>query len=312
VAEFEIDGQFGLFAYERHKPWQATPISGHFSDRQDILIPSNLSLDLRELLASCRLSKFQFDHLPVGMAEIQTIQHLTDPAYVVSMADGFSSYWERMQLSHRGWCQQLERKKRKLSREVGPLRFELHTDSATVLEALIEWKRGQIVAAGLKDVFGSAMSKALLCETIKEQSHDFSGWLSALYAGDQLIAILLGQRSQHVLNAWIPTHHPQFSNYSPGALLHLELLRRCADEAVTVIDLGRGENPLKMRLANDSQLMAIGSLHRDPWRQHLAAYASQTKNWLVNVSSAQKWVRLYRYYRYSRSRHNSTNREGTH
>ena len=66
VAEFEVQGDGGLFGYERRSRQRAVPISGHFSDRQAILTPPNSSWNVCELFAACQISRFQFDHLELG------------------------------------------------------------------------------------------------------------------------------------------------------------------------------------------------------------------------------------------------------
>ncbi|HMP77921.1 MAG TPA: GNAT family N-acetyltransferase [Pirellulaceae bacterium] len=294
VAEFQTPESTGWFAYERLSRNRAIPLSGPFSDCQAIHTPAHLSLDIRHLLVACRLTSFRFDHVPVGESWTESAQWEADRAFEVSLLGGYSQYWEQLQRSHSEWCRQLERKRRKLSREVGAVRFELHQDSSSAMNALIEWKQRQLVSGGMKNVFRFPWSKSLLNQTIREQSTDFSGWLSTLYAGQQLVAVHLGQRSGQVLNAWIPAHHPGFSAYSPGALLHLELLRRSAEEGITQVDLGRGENPLKIRLANSISMMAIGMVHRNRWRQWCSRRWFQIRSRLIRASKSQKWVRLCR------------------
>ncbi|MBX3422411.1 MAG: GNAT family N-acetyltransferase [Pirellulaceae bacterium] len=247
-------------------------------------------MDVRQLLAACGLSGFRFDHVPVENGWTEVERFYLDQSYWVCLDQGYASYLCRLQSRHRQWCQQLERKKRKLAREVGSLRFELHTENHAVLQALIEWKQQQILAAGWKNVFHSPWARDLLKETVREQTPNFAGWLSALYAGSQLVAVHLGQRSGQVLNAWIPTHHPEFSSYSPGALLHLELLRCSSERGITHINLGRGENPLKVKLANSTSQMAIGAIFRNQWRQRMARTLFHTKKWLVGVYKRPKSV----------------------
>ena len=90
----------------------------------------------------------------------------------------------------------------------------------------------------------------------------FSPLLSTLHAGDQLIAVHLALRSNNVVASWIPTYEQDFSKYSPGLILHVELARWAAEVGIERIDLGRGENQMKASLMSGAFPVAIGSIDR--------------------------------------------------
>jgi len=73
-------------------------------------------------------------------------------------------------------------------------------------------------------------------------------------------------RSGPELCSWVPAYHAALAKYSPGVVLHLELAKAAAGEGIRRIDLGRGENPMKLGLKSGASPVAIGSVERRPLR----------------------------------------------
>jgi CelD/BcsL family acetyltransferase involved in cellulose biosynthesis len=122
----------------------------------------------------------------------------------------------------------------------------------------------------------------------------FSGLLSTLHAGDRLLAVMLGQKSGKVLNAWIPAYDPDYARYSPGALLHQQLIRASADEGILRIELGRGLNPLKQTLSSSEILLAIGNADTRRMKGALSRFAYRVKSRLRKSPAVVNSLRLYR------------------
>ncbi len=263
-----------FFAFERRKPKHAVPIGGILTDRHAILTPpAGLpAAGVLELLRHCGLETWSFDHLPSIQSALQPFTNQIDPAYTIRLPQGADKYFEQLAVRHRNWCEQQRRKRRKLERELGTLRFELHQADPHALQALIDWKEQQLIRQGIYNCYREGWVRELLYQTMQTQSEGFSGCLSCLYAGDELIATLLGQRSGTVFNAWIPSYQPSRGSYSPGTILQLELIRKLAAEGIQQIDLGRGHNPLKAKLANHLDHLAIGIVDRRPWRNRVRKF----------------------------------------
>ncbi len=69
-------------------------------------------------------------------------------------------------------------------------------------------------------------------------------------AGDTVVAGHIGLRSTTTLAWWFPVYDPAYAAYSPGLLLCIELARAMAEQGLTVLDLGKGDEPYKERLSN--------------------------------------------------------------
>ncbi len=294
IAVFEGNcGSVGFFPFARNNASRAAPISGTLTDRHAIVAACDFDLDTRELLRQCELVSWNFDHLPLGPKWLPRFQLTTDAAFSVDLSQGFEQYWSKLQTGHASWCRQLERKRKKLIREVGKLRFELRSSDTRVLDTLVEWKRRQLRETGLRDIFAPSPVRDLLARTANYSSPHFAGWLSALYAGDELVAAHLGQVSGSELNAWIPAYNVEFSQYSPGALLHLELFRSSAEEGVMHIDLGRGGNRLKMTLATGQTELAIGAIDHRALPNLLRKTGLLAKKWVQNSSQGNSLRKIF-------------------
>jgi len=288
------NGGFGIFAFARQRSSHAGPIGGVLTDCHAILISPDADLDVRHLMKACGLKSWRFDHLPAGASWITPYRLGIDPAFSIDLSSGFGEYWAQLRSRHASWCRQLERKRRKLACEVGELRFELRSEEDGVLEDLIEWKQHSLERSGLRNTYSDPQTQQLLRLTADHDSRHFSGWLSVLYAGSQRVAIHLGQRSGSTFNAWIPSYHPDYAKYSPGALLHIELLRSCVEQHVTDVDLGRGENALKVALATGRTDLASGAIDDRRLPKLLRRTRWMAANWARNSSCGQRSLQIYR------------------
>src|SRR5690606_24050749 len=122
----------------------------------------------------------------------------------IDLDQGFDAYWNGRRNAFRSWTSQLERKARKLAREIGPLRFVWHANNARVAAALTAWKRRQLSGATGPNAFALPWFAGLLDRVVQTQSPGFSGALSALYAGETLVAAHLGMHNARLMSSWIP------------------------------------------------------------------------------------------------------------
>jgi CelD/BcsL family acetyltransferase involved in cellulose biosynthesis len=92
------------------------------------------------------------------------------------------------------------------------------------------------------------------------QHEEFAGMLSALYAGDELVAAHFGMRSRTVWHYWFPCFRREFAKYSPGLVLLLEMIRSAPPLGVRLIDFGKGDNLYKRRFMNTAIPIAEGAV----------------------------------------------------
>lgn len=250
----------GFFPYHRNQKNVANPIAEEVSDYHAIVIAADVSWDPEAVLRDLGLVAFNFHHLPVWQQEFTPYQAFTDPAYCLDLSNGYEQYAADRKRSGTSIIAQLNRKKRKLEREIGELRFEYDCQDPDVLVKLVQWKRERILSQGFPNTFRHQWVNDFIKRLHQKKSETFSGVLSSLFAGDQLIAAHLGSSSKTVLSSWIPSHSPDFESYSPGAILTLEIAKSAAGCGIERIDLGRGQNSLKTRLASSCEMLSVGEL----------------------------------------------------
>ncbi|MEM8728770.1 MAG: GNAT family N-acetyltransferase [Pseudomonadota bacterium] len=257
----EADGDItGLFPFHRRPGGRGVPLAGPIADYQGILgMAENLTADA--LLRACALTAYDFDHglraNPVFLAE--AFRDTSSP--LIDLEGGYDA-WYQSRRKATSAIKTMERKLRKLAREVGPLRFEAHDPDPAVWTRLITWKRSALADKGVGLILDTPWVEAVVRDIAAERTPDFSGCMSTLYAGDRLVAAHFGMRSATAWHWWFPVFDPQMSAYSPG----LGLLRMCAEQAakdgLAELDLGRGTERYKREFANGARGLCEGSLER--------------------------------------------------
>jgi CelD/BcsL family acetyltransferase involved in cellulose biosynthesis len=265
---------FAFLPFERRSR-QGFPVGGSLSDFQGLIASHTSLVEPEALLHECGLTALHYDHLLACEAEqpwfIPYNARIED-ALLIVLEQGFDAYWRSRCQASLSWTRQIERKRRKLAREVGPLRFVWHDANPASLESLINWKRRQLRTSRFDDMFASTWMRPLLDRLIASEAEECQGVLSTLSAGDHLVAVHFGIRNRHTMVSSIPTHSREFSPYSPGALLHVEIARGASERSIHSIDLGRGMNPLKRALGSSTRKLAIGTVDLHPCRRWFRAW----------------------------------------
>lgn len=139
------------------------------------------------------------------------------------------------------------RKRRKLSREVGAVRFAPDAPAVELLPTLMEWKSAQYRAAGLPDLFRDPAVRRLFFVL----AHKGALQLSALLAGGRPVALHAGVVWEGRYLYWLPAYDATLSRSSPGTLHLLDLLQHSFDEGHAAFDFLLGDEAYKWIYATD-------------------------------------------------------------
>jgi CelD/BcsL family acetyltransferase involved in cellulose biosynthesis len=270
----------GFFPHQAR--WRiGRPVGAPLSDHHGVVCAPGTRWDWLALLRASRLASWHFDHLPSAQAP----QHgacITAESPALDLSRGMDAYLAARRASGVRSLGEFERKARKLAREVGPLRFEAHTQNAQVLATVLRLKSQQCRRTGTPDFFARPWTRALV-ESIGTLQHPhFAGRLSALYAGDQLVGAHLGMRSATVWHWWFPVYSDAMAPYSPGAQLLLHVAHAAADAGCGLLDLGKGDDAYKRSFADCSLPLVEG------W---VAARPALTFAWLAGRDAVGRWAR---------------------
>ena len=260
VAVMECAGEaVGFFPFQRDARGVGGPVGGTLSDYQAVIARRDFSWDAVRLVRGAGLREWRFDHLLAAQEPFGLFHRILTESPVIDLSEGYARYAEqRVRLLSE------PRKRRKLEREVGPVRFEAHVADGGMLRTLMRWKGAQYEAGGKRNLFTLPWVAGVLERVQAAQGAQFSGLLSVLSAGGEPVAAHLGLRSRTVWHYWLPTYNPAFAQYSPGMLLVLEMAASAAALGVRTIDFGKGRALYKQRLANGTVALAEGVVPAAP------------------------------------------------
>lgn len=259
LSVIEDRGQIrGFFPFQKGILGTGGPVAGALSDYQGMITDKNVPYTVHEVVDKSGLRSWHFDHLLAeqfsGKAEQVTFAR--SPA--ISLQEGFESYEQELKNKGSDFISHTARKIRNMEKDIGPLRFQLHTSAKSVLEHVILWKNEQCRASQGEEFLRIAWIRNLIDRIFAEQTDDFRGVLTALYAGDNLVAAHFGMRSKEVLHWWFPVYNHQFQKYSPGSILLLRTMQEAHAQRIALIDLGKGEQLYKSRVMNTSTPLVEG------------------------------------------------------
>jgi CelD/BcsL family acetyltransferase involved in cellulose biosynthesis len=252
----------GFFPFQRGALGSGRPVGGKLSDYHGVIAEQHAAWDVDELLRACKLAFWEFDHLVDDQRPFTRYVSARSISPILDVSAGFEEYRKTRRRAGSSRISQLERKANKLAREVGPLRFESHGYDAKVLQEVYARKSDQCRRTGVVDFFALPWTRALIERVLSIQTPHFSGMLSALYAGDELVAAHAGMRSERVWHWWFPVYVPAFAKYSPGGILLLKLAEAAAQNGLRYVDLGKGDDAYKAAFHNHTIVLAEGRAAR--------------------------------------------------
>ncbi len=253
----EAGAPVGFFPFQRTFFNAGWPVGSGVNDYHGLIAPPDVQCDPCELLHACRLSSWHFDHLvPVHAPFKSKAWSAADSPYI-DLRDGFDSYLRSRENGSRIMAD-YRRKKRRIEREVGPLRYEPHVSTPAVLATCIRWKVQQYRRTGVVNIFKYSWTAKLLHSILDYHSRDFASAMPVCYAGDRIVAVNFGMRSGDVFHSWFPAYDAELAQYSPGLLHFVEMMKAAKSQGINRIVLGKGDESYKKRLMNGADRVAQG------------------------------------------------------
>ena len=277
VGVLEQNGSIvGLFPFQRG-PWgDALPPGGDISQFHGVIVEPDVPWNVDQLLKACNVSSWAFHHLPTSQTQFRSHYQCVGESPFIDLTNGFEAYCAEKKRSGRA-IEQAARKARKLEREVGPLRFELHDTSDDGFQRLLAWKSAQHLRTKVFDAFQLDWLVTLLDRIRQTQTESFAGLMSVLYVGDQPVAVHLGIRGKTVAHIWYPAYDVAYGKYSPGITLLLRLTKALARTGVQRIDFAARQHVYKTRFMSGAIPVARGVADRSRWKASLRRGAASIR-----------------------------------
>lgn len=252
----------GVFPFHKGRLGTGVPVGGQISDYQGIIGPIKTSIEIPNLLKSCRLKSFDFNHLPINQTVLARGQFNTALSPYLDLTDGFESYLAERRAKKNKVLKNAIRNLRILERDIGKVRVEIEDKNDDVWPQLVKWKNKSFDQMGVASILDVPWARTAFEHIRATQSSHFAGIISSLYVDNKLAATHFGMRSDKTLHWWFPTYDINLAKYSPGIVLLLEVAKRAPDFGLTKIDLGRGSQPYKKAFANGETILCEGSVER--------------------------------------------------
>jgi|SRR5450756_195903 len=230
----------GFFPFEKRQLGMGVPISGWLSPCQGLVHAPEAEWDPHELLRGCQLTAWQFDNLIHSQRPFTPFHACTDPAPIIDLSGGFEAYYAALRAKAPHFCRELERKARKLDREVGELHATSTSQDVGALRTLIAWKSDQYRKTNHVNRFEQPWLADLLETLLGIKTDYLSSALSVLYSGDQPVAAQFGLRSESVVVGWFTGYDTKYGKYSPGLIQLMRLAEDIAATGATTIHMGKG------------------------------------------------------------------------
>ena len=278
-------GRPGFFPFEKRQFGAGVPISGWLSACQGIIHEPGAQWDVSELLRGCELSAWQFDNLLADQDAFKSCHLAIAPSPVIDLTENFADYYAKLRTRASRSCRELERKARKLGREVGDLHLVCDSSDPALLRLLMAWKSEQYRRTNHLDRFERLWVVDLLEELHATRTENLSGLLSALYVGDRPVSVQFGLRAGNLLVGWFAGYDAQFAKYSPGLIQISLMIEALPAMGVNTLHMGKGAKHYTQALRNRDIYVCEGVATSRTW----AGAAYQVRS--AATSRALRFVR---------------------
>jgi len=299
IAVLQERGQpAGFFPFQQSKS-RGRPVGHPVSDAHDVIHRPGLRFDVMKLLRQSGLRCWSFDHLPASQRNFLPYRLASAESPVMNLEGGWDAYVRKQKKRSSKVLGSTLKKGRKIGRNVGELRLEYHTSDSAVFEALLAWKAKQQRETGAREVLREPWIVELLDRIRETREGTFRGMLSALYAGDEIIAAHLGMQNAGMLHMWFQAYNREFNKYSPGLVMLTSLGALCEEEGFTRVDLGKGPETYKKSFQSEAIPLMEGSVDRNPSRRLLTRSRYLGREWIRSSSlygtayAAKRFVRRH-------------------
>jgi CelD/BcsL family acetyltransferase involved in cellulose biosynthesis len=240
----------------------AMPAGAPMNDYQGLVAASGVELDPRRLVDALGVSRLDFSQMLCGQPWFEPHVRGCCPSFRIETPEGYQPYANSRREQGSGVLKDIDKRRRKLEREAGPVVLTAFSRARSAFDLLIDWKRRQYRAGHQTDIFQTAWTQRLLRDLFDNRDPDFGGILFTLYVGDRLVAAQFNLRGRGILHAWIIAHDEAFDRYSPGLILFGEILRWMDGGPFKTLDLGAGDYRFKRQLSNAQTSVGYGFVGR--------------------------------------------------
>ena len=240
----------------------AMPVGAPMCDYQGLVARRGVSLDARRLVEALGVDRLDFSHMLADQPAFRPYARGEAASHVIEVAGGYEDYAVRHRQAGHHVLKDIDKRRRRLEREVGAPRFAAMANCPLAFDILLDWKRRRYQSSGQPVIFDTPWTVDLMRALHEMRNGDFGGALFTLHVGERPAAIQFHLRGASTLHAWIIAYDPAFERYSPGLMMFQEILRWMDATTFTAFDLGAGDYRFKQQLANARRTVSHGFVGR--------------------------------------------------
>jgi CelD/BcsL family acetyltransferase involved in cellulose biosynthesis len=226
-------------------------------------------IDPLELVRETGLRALRFDHVSEERSEFAPWVDDREESPFIDVTGGLDGYLSRLPKASRDKLSRVRRMTNKAARQLGEVRLVHGAQDPALLDWVISNKRTQYHATGAYDFFAMPARREFVHRLAQMRVNDFAGTLSAVYAGETLLAAHFGLCDSAVLHWWFPVYDRDHAELAPGWILLRELIAAAPALGITRIDLGPGEEDYKLKAMTGSMVVCQGEVTADRVRRRL-------------------------------------------
>lgn len=238
----------GFFPFEYYQEKKARPVGSIFCDYQGVIISPNIEWSVLDLLNTCNIKEYYFDHQLLEQSQWKEYMNIQDKSWSINLKDGFNEYEKLLKSQKRKQLKEAKKKKRMLENEIGKVEFESHINNEKLLFKLLKWKSDQWAKSGWTGRFKAKWEKQLMKKLMNTQTKSFGGLLSVLMVEKKPIAMHIGLYSKNVWHYWTTAYDPKYKKYSPGIIMLVEMIKCANNLGFNELDMGKETFEYKKRL----------------------------------------------------------------
>jgi len=236
----------------------AVAAGGAMSDYEGLVGDPGPGFDPAALVRALGVSRYDFSHVPADQGAFAPHARGQALSWIIDLPDGYEPYAAQRRAAGVSALKEIDRKRRKVEREVGETVFTPGSSSRADFERLIELKRAQYRLTSQTDVLSVPWTTRLLEGLFGLDSPGFGGALFTLHIGGALAAAQFHLMGETTIHAWMIAHDPALERYSPGLLLFQDILRWMDAQPYDRLDLGYGDYRFKTELSNAQRPLIHG------------------------------------------------------
>jgi CelD/BcsL family acetyltransferase involved in cellulose biosynthesis len=255
-------GIAGFFPFHRGRFGVGRALGYGVSNLQGVVHAPGLEWEASDLLARCGLAVFEFDEFQPDHCQRLAPRHAeSEPAPFTDLSPGFD-VWLKTKLATSRALKAIQRKHRKLEREVGEVSFTFDCRGGDTLDLLMRWKSQQYRRTGRFDRFAWPWFRSAFTELAEISTADFSAVRSVLSVDGRPVAIEQSLCANGILSDWFPAYDVNLATYSPGQVCFIEIFRAAGRHGVHQVDFGKGYAQHKEIFKNGEHAVAAGWAER--------------------------------------------------